>query len=405
MNTEKQVSKVNRWAILFASVGIIFCQGGIYAFSVFATPIAKTHGWDVADVMIAFTIAISISPIPMVIGGRISDNGKSKELILFSSMLLAAAFILTGFATSKWMLYLTYGILGGFGLNLGYIACINNAIRFFPDKKGLCSGLVITGIGLGTTVFAPLSAWLIERFDIKMTFVILGIVYAGISLICSLIIQNAPIEHKSEYLESTSTEKNYTWQQMLKHPLFYIIVLMYAAGGFSGLMISSNAADIGQNMFKLTPIVAATFVSVYALSNCLGRVIWGGLSDKINRTNTMILIFACISLSLLAFIFLHSVVGFAVGMVGLGLCEGGVAAVMPPITIESFGNKNQGVNYSFVFAGYSIASMVAPRLSAMIGENNNGNFTQAFIIGLALAITGIIFTLIYKKIKSNQILQ
>lgn len=405
MNTEKQVSKVNRWAILFASVGIIFCQGGIYAFSVFATPIAKTHGWDVADVMIAFTIAISISPIPMVIGGRISDNGKSKELILFSSMLLAAAFILTGFATSKWMLYLTYGILGGFGLNLGYIACINNAIRFFPDKKGLCSGLVITGIGLGTTVFAPLSAWLIERFDIKMTFVILGIVYAGISLICSLIIQNAPIEHKSEHLESTSTEKNYTWQQMLKHPLFYIIVLMYAAGGFSGLMISSNAADIGQNMFELTPIVAATFVSVYALSNCLGRVIWGGLSDKINRTNTMILIFACIGLSLLAFIFLHSVVGFAVGMVGLGLCEGGVAAVMPPITIESFGNKNQGVNYSFVFAGYSIASMVAPRLSAMIGENNNGNFTQAFIIGLALAITGIIFTLIYKKIKSNQILQ
>lgn len=405
MNTEKQVSKVNRWAILFASVGIIFCQGGIYAFSVFATPIAKTHGWDVADVMIAFTIAISISPIPMVIGGRISDNGKSKELILFSSMLLAAAFILTGFATTKWMLYLTYGILGGFGLNLGYIACINNAIRFFPDKKGLCSGLVITGIGLGTTVFAPLSAWLIERFDIKMTFVILGIVYAGISLICSLIIQNAPIEHKSEHLESTSTEKNYTWQQMLKHPLFYIIVLMYAAGGFSGLMISSNAADIGQNMFELTPIVAATFVSVYALSNCLGRVIWGGLSDKINRTNTMILIFACIGLSLLAFIFLHSVVGFAVGMVGLGLCEGGVAAVMPPITIESFGNKNQGVNYSFVFAGYSIASMVAPRLSAMIGENNNGNFTQAFIIGLALAITGIIFTLIYKKIKSNQILQ
>ncbi|MGX7245885.1 L-lactate MFS transporter [Enterococcus quebecensis] len=404
MSIEKKLPKVNRWAILFASVGIIFCQGGIYAFSVFATPIAKAHGWDVADVMIAFTIAISISPIPMVIGGRISDKGKSKELILFSSMLLAAAFILTGFVTTKWMLYLTYGVLGGFGLNLGYIACINNAIRFFPDKKGLCSGLVITGIGLGTTVFAPLSAWMIERFDIKMTFVVLGIVYAGISLVCSLIIQNAPIEEESEQLENSSTEKNYTWRQMIKHPLFYIIVLMYAAGGFSGLMISSNAADIGQNMFELTPIVAATFVSVYALSNCLGRVIWGGLSDKINRTNTMMLIFACISLSLLAFIFLHSVVGFAVGMIGLGLCEGGVAAVMPPITIESFGNKNQGVNYSFVFAGYSIASMVAPRLSAMIGENNNGNFTQAFIIGLALAIAGIIFTFIYKKLKSTQVL-
>lgn len=398
MSEIKKNVSVNRWAILFASVGIIICQGGIYAFSVFATPIAKANGWNVSDVMFAFTIAIAISPLPMVIGGIISDKGKSRELILFSSLLLAVAFILTGFATEKWMLYLTYGVFGGFGLNLGYIACINNCIRFFPDKKGLASGIVITGIGIGTMIFAPLSAWMIENLTIKMTFVILGAIYMVVSLVCCLIIRNAPLDTKN--VEATEdTPIDHKWNEMLRKPLFYVIVLMYGAGGFSGLMISSNAADIGQNMFKLTPILAATFVSIYALSNCLGRVFWGGLSDKLNRTNTMMLIFISIAISLLAFIFIHSVAGFAIGMIGLGLCEGGVAAVMPPITIESFGNKNQGVNYAFVFAGYSIAAMVAPKLSAMIGEKNNGNFTQAFVVGFGLALVGIVLTFVYKVMR------
>jgi len=267
MSEIKKKVGMNRWAILFASVGIIICQGGIYAFSVFATPIAKANGWNVSDVMFAFTIAIAISPLPMVIGGIISDKGKSRELILFSSLLLAVAFILTGFATEKWMLYLTYGVFGGFGLNLGYIACINNCIRFFPDKKGLASGIVITGIGIGTMIFAPLSAWMIENLTIRMTFVVLGAIYTVISLICCLIIRNAPIVAKDvEIAEDTPID--HKWNEMLRKPLFYIIVLMYAAGGFSGLMISSNAADIGQNMFNLTPILAATFVSIYALSNC-----------------------------------------------------------------------------------------------------------------------------------------
>ncbi|MGY3766600.1 L-lactate MFS transporter [Vagococcus vulneris] len=398
--------EINRWVVLFASVGIIVCQGGIYAFSVFASPIAKAHGWQVSDVMFAFTLAIALSPFPMLLGGIISDKGKSRELIFFSSMLLAIAFVLTGFSTAKWMLYLNYGILGGFGLNLGYIACINNSIRFFPDKKGLASGTVITGIGLGTMIFAPFSAWLIGKFDIKMTFVILGIIYAVISVICSLLIQNAPIERKEAEEISTSKNgyvKNLNWKQILKKPMFYIIVLIYGAGGFSGLMISSNAADIGESMFQLTPIIAATFVSVYAFCNCIGRVIWGGLSDKLTRSITMMIIFVFIGISALSFIFVHSVVGFAIGMIGFGLCEGGVNALMPPLTMDSFGDKYQGVNYSFVFAGYSIAAMIAPKLSASIAEKNGGDFTQAFIVGLAMAIFGFILTVCYKKLLSNQL--
>lgn len=405
-SVEQSGVKVNRWVVLFASVGIIICQGGIYAFSVFSSPLAAANGWSVPDVMLAFTIAVGISPLPIIIGGRISDKGKSRELIFFSSLLLAASFALAGLSTQLWQLYITYGLFGGFGLNLGYIACVNNSQRFFPDKRGLCSGIVITGIGAGTMIFAPLGGWLIEQFGVRTTFIQLGVIFLIISLVCSALIKNAPIESSEEEVAGDSATDvgeidEFDWKGMIKTLRFYLVAMLYATGCFSGLVISSNASDIGQNMFGLTPIVAATFVSVYAMSNCLGRVIWGAISDKITRINTFMLLFLFIALSLLSLIFIKSTVGFGVGLIGLGLCEGGVAAMMSPLTIENFGSKNQGVNYGFVFLGFSLAAFIAPRLTAFIGESNSGDFTLVFFAGITVAVIGFLFAFSLKQINSN----
>lgn len=404
---EQATTKVNRWVVLFASVGIIICQGGIYAFSVFSSPLAAANGWSVPDVALAFTIAVGISPLPIIIGGRISDKGKSRELILFSSLLLAASFALAGLSTQLWQLYLTYGLLGGFGLNLGYIACVNNSQRFFPDKRGLCSGIIITGIGAGTMIFAPLGSWLIEQFGVRTTFIQLGAIFLVISLICSALIRNAPIEDSAEAKEETSEavsptiEENFDWKGMIKTLRFYLVAMLYATGCFSGLVISSNAADIGQNMFGLTPMVAATFVSIYAMCNCLGRVLWGALSDKLTRINTFMLLFMFIAISLLSMIFIKATVGFGIGLIGLGLCEGGVAAMMSPLTIENFGSKNQGVNYGFVFLGFSVAAFIAPRLTAFIGEKNSGDFTSAFVTGVIVAVIGFVLAFSLKQINAG----
>lgn len=401
-----QAKKVNRWVVLFASVGIIICQGGIYAFSVFSTPLAAANGWSVPNVMMAFTIAVGISPLPIIIGGRISDNGKSRELIFFSSLLLAASFVLAGLSRQLWQLYLTYGLMGGFGLNLGYIACVNNSQRFFPDRRGLCSGIVITGIGAGTMIFAPLGSWLIEVGGVRNAFIQLGIIFLVISLICSALIKNAPIEAEvveTDEASETVTEVNYDWKAMIKTVRFYIVAMLYGTGCFSGLIISSNAADIGKNMFHLTPMVAATFVSLYALSNCLGRVIWGALSDKLTRVNTFMLVFVMIALSLMSLTFIKATVGFGIGLIGLGLCEGGVAALMSPLAIENFGSKYQGVNYGFVFLGFSVSAFIAPRLTAFIGQSHSGDFTSVFILGIVVAVIG--FALVFSLKQINKKLE
>lgn len=391
---------INRWLTLLSSMGMLLCFGGMYAFSVFVSPLAQMNGWSIPDIMIAFTIAISLSPLPMILGGLFSDKGKTRLIILVGAIMYASSFILTGFTQNIILLYLYFGLLGGVGLNLAYSACLSNILRLFPDKKGLCSGLITAGMGMGTMISAPFAGYLIEKFDVLFTFKALGCFYLVFSVLCWFFIQSAPmIATSSPSTTAAPTPLNLTWSQMIRTPVFYAIMLMFGIGGFSGLMISSNAVNIGKSMFQLSAIVAASFVSLYSLMNCLGRVFWGAISDKIGRINTLLAIFVIIILSMLSMTILTGSFGFASGIIGLGLCIGGVMGVIPSIVMDNFGPKNQGINYGIVFIGYSVAAFFAPQMTAKIAQNNNGDYSNAFYIAMSLAAIGIVINLIYRKIK------
>ncbi|QIQ20564.1 L-lactate MFS transporter [Zophobihabitans entericus] len=389
---------INRWLTLICSMGILLCFGGMYAFSVFVTPLAATNNWVRPDIMIAFTIAIALSPIPMILGGLFSDKGKTRLVILVGAIMYGLSFVLTGFTSNIILLYLYFGLLGGFGLNIAYSACLSNVLRLFPDKKGLCSGLITAGMGMGTMISAPLANYLIESFDVLFTFKALGCFYLVFSVLCWFFIQAAPAPVAGT-TASKPAATSLSWVEMLKTPAFYAIALMFGLGGFSGLMIASNASGIGVSMFQLTPIVAATFVSLYAFMNCFGRIFWGMVSDKIGRINTLLAIFVVIILSMLGMTTLSGSMGFAVSIVGLGLCFGGIMGVIPSLVMDNFGPKNQGVNYGIVFVGYSVAAFFAPSMTAKIAEQNNGDYSQACYIAISLVAVGIIINFIYRKIK------
>jgi len=398
--------RINRWAVLSASTVILLCTGAVYAFSVFAGPLSASKGWSMATIMLAFTINSAISPIPMILGGYFTDKGWSKWSIAIGGILFGLGFFLTGLATTPSMLYLTYGLIAGLGQGLAYSGCLSNTIKLFPDKKGLASGIITAGMGGAAIIAAPIGNYLVQSHDVLYAFRTLGLAYMVIVLVASLFIREAPANYRPAGWAPTANKGggeivNQNWLSMLRSPYFYLIFLMLFTGAFSGLMIAANASVIGQQMFKLTAASAAFYVSLYSLCNCAGRVVWGVVSDRFGRNNTLYIILGVIVAAFLILASVRSQAGFAIGIIILGLCFGGVMGVFPPLVIENFGPINQGTNYGIVFVGYSGAAFFAPKVAANMAATNNGDFTKAFYVAIVVALVGLVMNLIYTRMKKR----
>ncbi|SDZ57126.1 MFS transporter, OFA family, oxalate/formate antiporter [Evansella caseinilytica] len=399
--------ELKRWRILVASTLINICVGAVYAFSIFALPLAKVFHATMPEIMMAFTINAAISPIPMILGGKLVDKGGAKTAIFLGGSLFGIGFILSGLATAPWMLYITYGLLAGIGQGIVYSSTIGNSVKLFPDKRGLAAGIVTAGYGGGTIVIAPIANAFIADKGVQPTLIILGIAFLVIILSCGLLVKACPVGYVPKgWTPPAATVKqgggiNVPWNEMIKKPLFYVIACMFLIGALSGMMVTSNASVIGQTMFGLSAATAALYVSLYSLSNCLGRVFWGAVSDRIGRTKCLMAIYLVIAVMMLIIALSTSVAGFAVAIVGIGLCFGGTMGIFPSIVGEKFGMKFYGVNYGVTFIGYSGAAFFGPRIANSVAAANDGMFTGAFYIALVISLVGFALTFIYKAMESK----
>lgn len=399
-------NKLNRWQVIAASTAILLCTGAVYAFSVFAGPLSGQTGWSMSEIMLAFTINSAIGPIPMILGGYLVDKGYVKWTIAIGALLFASGFFLTGFVTSPAMLYLTYGLMAGLGQGFAYSGALSNTLRLFPDKRGLASGILTGGMGFAAVIASPIASSLIQSHDAKFAFRVIGLAYIVVVLIASFFIKAAPAGYKPEgWNPPAQTAKgavNKNWTDMLKTPIFYVVISMFFIGAFSGLMIASQASPIGQSMFKLSAGTAALYVSLYSIANSSGRFIWGTVSDKIGRSKTLMIIYAVVAAALLVLTVVPGQFGFAVGIIGLGICFGGVMGVFPSIVMENYGPANQGVNYGIVFTGYSLAAFFAPKVAVQMAAANNGNYSNAFYVAIVLALVGLALNALYMKMTKKK---
>lgn len=395
----------NRWYTIAASTAILLCTGAIYAFSIFAGPLSKQTGWTMPQIMLAFTLNSAIGPIPMILGGYLVDKGYVKWTISLGALLFSVGFCLSGFATSPTMLYLTYGLMAGLGQGFAYSGALSNTLRFFPDRRGLASGILTAGMGFAAVIASPIASHLIQAYDAKFAFRLLGLVYIIVVLIASFFIKAAPAGYKPEGWNPPAQKKtvasNINWIGMLKSPIFYTVISMFFVGSFSGLMIASQAATIGQSMFGLSAGTAALYVSLYSISNSSGRFIWGTISDRLGRSKTLTIIYSVVALALLVLALLPGQAAFAIGIIGLGICFGGVMGVFPSIVMENYGPINQGTNYGIVFTGYSLAAFFAPRLAVKMAMSNHGNYSYAFYAAIILALVGLALNLVYKTLSQK----
>lgn len=398
---------LNRWSVLAGSVLILLCTGAIYAFSVFAGPLTAEHGWTMPQVMLAFTINGAVAPIPMILGGYIIDRGGARWSILVGSVLFALGFILTGTAESLGQLYLFYGVIAGLGQGFAYSGCLNNTIKLFPDRRGFAAGVITAGMGAGSVIAAPVAQAIIKTADPGAAFIRMGAVYAVVVILGSLLVRPAPVGYKPEGWNPPAGAPavvNRTWKDMLSTPTFYLIFVMLGAGAFSGLMIASQLSTIAQtSMFGITAATAAVLVSVYSVCNALGRFGWGAVSDRLGYTTAVTFIYGLVALSFLVLLTWHSMAGFIVGIVGLGLCFGGVMGVFPALTMKTYGPRFQGVNYGIMFTAYSIAAYFGPKVGASLGgfnpkEPGSGDYTQPFVVAIVVAVVGLGLTLALARV-------
>lgn len=404
-----------RWIILIASCFINLCIGSMYAWSVFAAPMAKylsqvTGATLTAGALaIVFTVTNSVGPITMISGGRINDTFGPKKVIFFGGILFGGGMILSGFATSLNVLILAYGIITGLGIGMVYGCTISNSIKFFPDKRGFVGGVTTACYGFSSVIVPPVANILISNFGVTAAFKIIGATFLIIVCICSFFIDKCPAGFIPEGWTPPASngnklnQKDKDWKGMLTSPVFYPMILVLLCGAFYGLMCSALASPLAQGMIGMSVAAATTVVSVLALFNTGGRIIAGYVSDKIGRINTLTIAFviAIIGLTCLYFSGQGDVTKFYVGIISVGVSFGAFMGVFPGFTADQFGTKHNSVNYGIMFIGFAISGYFGPTVMKNVYASDH-SYQRAFLIAAILCAIGFVLTFVYRSVKKKE---
>ena len=399
-----------RWLILIASCFINLCIGSLYAWSVLAGPMAEYLSQlnnitlTPRDLSIVFIIANSVGPITMISGGKINDAFGPKVVILIGGLMFGGGMFLSGFAQSVNFLIFSYSILLGLGLGMVYGATISTSIKFFPDKRGLVGGLTTATFGISSVIIPPLAAMIIATTGPTTAFKIIGAVFAIIICISAFVMEKCPSDFVPEGWtpplnnSGSSDVVNKDWKQMLKEPIFYIMIILLTCGAFAALMFIPMASPLAKNLVGMSTASATVAVSTLALFNVLGRIMAGTLSDKFGRINTLALacVLSVIGLSLLYLTGEGDTTIFYIAISIIGLCFGSFMGVFPGFTADQFGPKNNSVNYGIMFIGFAIAGYVGPTILNNVYAANN-SYKNAFLIAIAFSTLGLLLTFVYRK--------
>ena len=422
----KDKKVMNRSFVVLGAVLIQLALGNLYAWSVFTTKLVES-AWTKTQTQIVFSVGVAVFAIVMVIAGRLMPKYGPRKLTIASGITLGAGYIIAGLlgAENYVSTLIFVGILGGAGIGMGYVVPIAVGMRWYPDKKGLITGLAVAGFGFGATLWMALAGKLgsigggelIKNIGLSNTFIVLGIIFLVIILIGSIwmVFPAAdwkpegwkPAESKTEVKPAGSVD--FTSSQMLKTNQFYLIVLTYAFGAGAGLMsiglmkLWPMEAMEANGISKEVASAAATMAMAifFALFNGLGRILWGMISDKIGRKSSIALMMATQGAFVILFQWMAGMqVTLYIFAVLIGFNYGGLFSLFPTITADIFGNKNFGQNYGWVFLAYAIGGIIFPILGGKLGDL--GNFPLAFTICGVLCFVAVLTILLVKPLKPVQ---
>ncbi|MBE3557994.1 MAG: OFA family MFS transporter [Ktedonobacteraceae bacterium] len=366
----------NRWVIAIAAFCMQLALGAVYAWSSFLTSVMKFYGVDKPSANLTFSITLLALGVTAGFGGSFNARYGPRVTATVGGLLYGVGILLAGLlgsAKSLFLLYLTYGIIGGIGLGLGYIVALAMLIKWFPDRRGFITGLAVAGFGAGASLTSPVAAnWLLPSFGLNTTFIILGIVYLVIVVGAAQLYRTAPDGYAppgwtpAPQLQQTRAARDYTLQEALKSPRWYVLWLLLALNVTAGAALISVAQPLAVAFTGVVAGVASTLVITISIFNGAGRLFWGWISDFIGRPYTFLALFV---IQVFCFALTPFIGNFALLFIPaslIGLCYGGGFGTMPAFAADFFGPKNAGTIYGVMLTAWSAGGIVGPLLIAAI---------------------------------------
>jgi MFS family permease len=386
----------SRWLIPPAALCVHLCIGQAYAFSVFNLPMTKLLGitqsapgdWALTDLGWIFSLGIFFLGVSAALLGRWVEEGGPRRAMFTAALCWGGGFVLSAIGVyihQLWIIYLGYGVLGGFGLGIGYISPVSTLIKWFPDRPGMATGMAIMGFGGGAFIASPLSVWLMRQFStpthigVAETFLVLGAVYFCFMMVGATIVRiPAPGWRPEGYVAPAQPKKLITTENVhvyeaLKTPQFWLIWWVLCLNVTAGIGVLGQASAMSQEMFpgKVTPYAAAGFVGLMSLFNMGGRFFWASLSDRIGRKATYAVFFT-LGPALYALVpltgKLSNVFLFVSAFCIILTMYGGGFSTIPAYLADVFGTKYVSAVHGRLLTAWSAAGVLGPVLVNYIRE-------------------------------------
>lgn len=408
----------NRWFIAIMGTILQVVLGTVYAWSFFQKPIIAEYGWSNVETMWIFSIAILFLGLSAAVGGMILPKYGPRKLASVGALLYGAGYLISAYAmniSSLPLFYIGFGVVGGIGLGLGYVTPVATVSKWFPDKKGLVTGMVVMGFGLGALVMSKFIAPIFVNLthgNMVQVFIYIAFVLMTIGVSAGLCMKNPPAGYVPEgYTPPVKSAANQDFEDLLtvKESLlskkFLGMWLIFFLNISAGIMFIGMQSPMIQDLLKLkdstmsTEALAATGATLIAISslfNGIGRFLWGGVSDKIGRIQVFRLILGSQILVFILMIFTSSPWLFAILVCYVLLCYGGGFGAMPSYVLDVFHAKLMPVVYGVILTAWSMGGIVGPQVAAFIRDfyiqtpeliGPRTYMTGAILLGLGLGVS------------------
>ncbi len=394
----------NRWVLAIAAFLMQLALGSVYAWSVFLKPVASLYYHVPAKLLgsaelkptnFTFSIVLLALGITAGFGGYLNNRFGPRVVATAGGILYGIGVLLAAFAAPNiFVLYLTFGIIGGIGIGLGYIVALAMLIKWFPDRRGFITGLAVAGFGGGALITGLVAAALIASVGVNNTFLYLGIAYLVVIVVVAQFFRTAPDGYApagwtpSARQQSDRVARDYTLLEAFRLPRWYLLWLILALNVTAGAALISVASPLAQKFTGVDAVTAALLVSVIGIFNGAGRLFWGWLSDGIGRPFTFLSMFV---IQAIVFALLPSVSNFTVLLIPaaiIALCYGGGFGTMPAFAADFFGPKNAGTIYGAMLTAWSAGGIVGPILITSFGAGTNIDYrTPLYIIAVIMLVS------------------